>query len=233
MLMPASDAKVGDAEGTTCRGGVLEPAGIVEIKYRDRDLLKTMHRIDAKLIAWSQDLAKTTSGSQDAKQIKDAITQREKELLPLYQQVSIKFADLHDTPGRMHAKGSIRQVVPWATSRRYFYHRLQRRLAEERVRKLIKDTRPDLSYTDSTTILQKWFVEKGHTVESWDDDHLVLAWLRDDDASFSSRSRDLQQLIHHEGSETPDIADAYLAAISKLPLETQRKLAEKLRAQLG
>ncbi len=31
------------------RGGVLEPSGAVEIKYRDRDVIKTMHRIDDKL----------------------------------------------------------------------------------------------------------------------------------------------------------------------------------------
>lgn len=30
----------------TARGGVLEPEGIVEVKYKKRDLLKTMHRLD-------------------------------------------------------------------------------------------------------------------------------------------------------------------------------------------
>lgn len=30
----------------TSRGGVLEPGGIVEIKYRTKDILKTMHRND-------------------------------------------------------------------------------------------------------------------------------------------------------------------------------------------
>lgn len=28
------------------RGGVLEPEGIVEIKFRNKDLIKTIHRID-------------------------------------------------------------------------------------------------------------------------------------------------------------------------------------------
>ena len=31
----------------TSRGGVLEPEGIVEIKFRKKDLIKTMHRNDA------------------------------------------------------------------------------------------------------------------------------------------------------------------------------------------
>lgn len=33
----------------TARGGVLEPEGIVEVKYKKRDLLKTMHRVDPVL----------------------------------------------------------------------------------------------------------------------------------------------------------------------------------------
>lgn len=31
----------------TSRGGVLEPEGIVEIKYRNKDIVKTMHRNDS------------------------------------------------------------------------------------------------------------------------------------------------------------------------------------------
>lgn len=42
------------------RGGVLEPSGIVEIKYRDRDLIKTMHRLDNKLIGLDAKLADNT-----------------------------------------------------------------------------------------------------------------------------------------------------------------------------
>ena len=33
-----------------CRGGVLEPEGLVEVKYKKKDLLKTMHRLDYILI---------------------------------------------------------------------------------------------------------------------------------------------------------------------------------------
>ena len=40
----------------SAQGGVLEPQGVVEIKYRTPDLLATMHRIDpliARLkVAW-------------------------------------------------------------------------------------------------------------------------------------------------------------------------------------
>lgn len=33
--------------------------------------------------------------------------------MPAYQQVARQFADMHDTPARMVAKGVLRGVVPW------------------------------------------------------------------------------------------------------------------------
>lgn len=39
------------------RGGVLEPAGTVEIKFRRKDLVKAMHRLDPKCQEITQALA--------------------------------------------------------------------------------------------------------------------------------------------------------------------------------
>lgn len=36
------------------RGGILEPEGLVEIKYKEKDLLKTIHRLDTTTIAVSR-----------------------------------------------------------------------------------------------------------------------------------------------------------------------------------
>jgi hypothetical protein len=55
---------------------------------------------------------------------------REKELMPVYNQVAVHFASLHDTPGVMRQKGVISSVVPWAQSRAFFYSALRERLAE-------------------------------------------------------------------------------------------------------
>lgn len=55
---------------------------------------------------------------------------RERLLRPIFQQVALRFADLHDTPQRMAAKGVIAGIVPWEQSRAVFYRRLRRRLAE-------------------------------------------------------------------------------------------------------
>ena len=62
------------------RGGVLEPEGIVEIKYRTPDLIKTMHRLDPVILK-----IKTENGPG----MEAAIRQREATLLPVYRQVSL------------------------------------------------------------------------------------------------------------------------------------------------
>lgn len=88
------------------RGGVLEAEGIVEIKFREKDLLKTMHRIDRVLI---QNKAKLNGelSTDERTQVEKVISEREKFLMPMYHQVAVHFADLHDTPERMHEKGVI------------------------------------------------------------------------------------------------------------------------------
>lgn len=51
--------------------------------------------------------------------------------------VAVQFADLHDTPGRMEARGAVRKVVSWSESRSFFFWRLRRRLAEFDLRKQV------------------------------------------------------------------------------------------------
>ena len=59
------------------------------------------------------------------------MTEREQLLLPVYSQISLQFADLHDRAGRMEAKHVIRHPLQWKNARRFFYWRLRRRLNEE------------------------------------------------------------------------------------------------------
>lgn len=92
------------------RGGVLEPEGTVEIKYRAKDLTRTIHRLDSV----SRELLKeittcTTSSSNSQKEdLERQLVDRENFLLPAYQPAAVMFCDLHDTPGRMLEKGVIR-----------------------------------------------------------------------------------------------------------------------------
>jgi acetyl-CoA carboxylase carboxyltransferase component len=89
------------------RAGILEPEGTVEIKYRKKELIRTIHRLDEI----SKELIKNinTSTTNNIKEnLERQLAEREEDLLPVYQQIAVKFADLHDTPGRMLEKGVIR-----------------------------------------------------------------------------------------------------------------------------
>jgi len=112
------------------RGGVLEPEGIIGIKYRKDKQLETMARLDPVYASLKKQMAADLPKEQ-ADELKKKMTLREKQLLPVYSQIALQFADLHDRSGRMKAKGVIRDQLVWANSRRYFYWRLRRRLNEE------------------------------------------------------------------------------------------------------
>lgn len=118
-------------------GGVLEPEGTVEIKFRRKDLVKTMRRVDPVYMGLAERLGKryiifvfvvflvliassdlkhcgetSTSGTPelsppDRKELETKLKEREEFLLSIYHQVAVQFADLHDTPGRMQEKGVI------------------------------------------------------------------------------------------------------------------------------
>lgn len=113
------------------RGGVLEPEGIVGIKYRREKQLETMARLDGEYASLRQQLAAKGATPEQQSEIKAKMNEREKLLGPVYQQIALQFADLHDRAGRMEAKGTIRMPLKWANARRFFYWRLRRRLSEE------------------------------------------------------------------------------------------------------
>ncbi|KAF2663295.1 putative acetyl-CoA carboxylase [Microthyrium microscopicum] len=123
------------------RGGVLEPDGIVGIKFRRAKLISTMERLDPaygdlkrRIAAASKDDdPKAKLSADDMTKLKREITKREQLLLPVYTQIALQYADLHDRAGRMQAKGTIRAALRWSQARKFFYQRLRRRLSEERV----------------------------------------------------------------------------------------------------
>jgi len=101
------------------KGGVLEPEGIVDIKFRKDDLVKTMRRT-TKSLEYSSHL--------------------QKQLTPTMKQLAVHFAALHDTPGVMLYKRAIKSVVEWETSREFFSLRLRRRVCEERIKKYLRES---------------------------------------------------------------------------------------------
>uniref|UniRef100_D3ZBE2 acetyl-CoA carboxylase n=1 Tax=Rattus norvegicus TaxID=10116 RepID=D3ZBE2_RAT len=94
------------------RGGVLEPEGTVEIKFRKKDLVKTIRRIDPVCKKLLGQLGTAQLPDKDRKELESQLKAREDLLLPIYHQVAVQFADLHDTPGHMLEKGIISVRVP-------------------------------------------------------------------------------------------------------------------------
>ena len=92
-----------------------------------------MHQLDPVLQSLDVELENASAGD-DAEQIMKQIKDRETLLMPLYLQVAHEFADLHDRSGRMKAKGVVRDVLNWKSSRAYMYWRVKRRLAEDHLR---------------------------------------------------------------------------------------------------
>lgn len=117
------------------RGGVLEPEGIIGIKYKKDKQLETMARLDPTYAALKKQSADKSLSKEQLEEVKAKMTTREKQLLPIYAQISIQYADLHDRAGRMKAKGTIREILEWKNARRFFYWRARRRLNEDYILK--------------------------------------------------------------------------------------------------
>lgn len=162
------------------RGGVLEPEGIVNIKYRRDKQLETMARLDptyASLRAQLNDKSKPLSPTEMS-DIKKKMTEREQLLLPVYSQISLQFADLHDRAGRMKAKNVIRDSLRWHEARRFFYWRVRRRLNEEYIIKRISNASKEqgLSRARHLDTLAAWtgipdFANADKEVAMWYEDN--------------------------------------------------------------
>uniref|UniRef100_A0A8C2U8B6 Acetyl-CoA carboxylase alpha n=1 Tax=Coturnix japonica TaxID=93934 RepID=A0A8C2U8B6_COTJA len=161
------------------RGGILEPEGTVEIKFRRKDLVKTMRRVDPVYMRLAERLGTPELSAADRKDLESKLKEREEFLIPIYHQVAMQFADLHDTPGRMQEKGAITDILDWKTSRTFFYWRLRRLLLEDVVKKKIHDANPELTDGQIQAMLRRWFVEVEGTVKAylWDSNKDLVEWL--------------------------------------------------------
>jgi acetyl-CoA carboxylase/biotin carboxylase 1 len=210
---------------TNARGGVLEPEGTVEIKYRKNQIQATIERLDDEyksLKVAEKELSSKSASSpmeqangvsekeadaQRSKEILSKISAREKKLIPVYHQVALHFADLHDTPKRMLAKGVIRGIVDWHDSRRLFYWRLKRRLLVESLVKDIAKARPDMDRAAALDELSKWYaassgrrhsIDGGVGAAGMDDvaDADAVSWL---EAFKGGKQEELMQALKKEG----------------------------------
>lgn len=98
--------------------------------------------------------------------------------MPAYHMISTTFADLHDTPQRMMAKGVISEILEWKTSREFFYWKVKRRILEFDVEKKLKIVNKKLNHGQILSMLRRWFLESKGPVQNylWDDDRAVVDW---------------------------------------------------------
>ncbi|KAH8725486.1 acetyl-CoA carboxylase [Phaeosphaeriaceae sp. PMI808] len=174
------------------RGGVLEPEGIVGIKYRREKQLETMARNDPTYGALKRKLNDPATPKEQLQAIKTQMTEREKTLLPIYNQIAIQFADLHDRAGRMQAKGVIRQALRWQNARRFFYWRLRRRLNEEYIIKKIVAVAPTEDVISARSrgfsLLKAW-----SSIPNFDTDDMSAAiWYEENRQSVHERVQKLK-----------------------------------------
>ena len=235
------------ASSETARGGVLEANGLASVKYRTKDLLKTMHRLDKTLIDLDKQLAE--AGESDAARIQESIKSRECALLPVYEQISVQFCELHDTPVRMEAVGVIRQQVEWKSSRSFFYWRLRRKLAEFDLRKKIIDAstvgRGIASPTplEATDMIKQWFMQSdGMDAAKWEDDKAMLAWMGNNHDLLESKVIDFtQECVSQEvmkvmtaGGNTAKIGTkGIVEGISRAMMTMTEEEKETFKAMLG
>mmetsp|Transcript_38290 Transcript_38290/g.56396 ORF Transcript_38290/g.56396 Transcript_38290/m.56396 type:complete len:1127 (-) Transcript_38290:624-4004(-) len=184
------------AASGTARGGVLEANGAASVKYRAKDLLITMHRLDEKLKSLDLDLQNAEEGAKE--EVQAAITKREHALLPVYEQIAVQFCELHDTPGRMKAVGVIERDVEWEHSRTFFFWRLRRKLAEFDLRKKMQQAGEvgrgvkSLTAIEASALIKQWFSETpGFSPELWDDDKVVLTWMAENHENLQQKVVDL------------------------------------------
>ncbi|CAX39609.1 acetyl-CoA carboxylase, putative [Candida dubliniensis CD36] len=172
------------------RAGVLEPEGMVGIKYRRDKLLATMERLDPTYGDLKAKFNDSSLSPEEHSKVSAKLFAREKALLPIYAQISVQFADLHDRSGRMLAKGVIRKEIKWTDARRFFFWRLRRRLNEEYVLRLISEQIKDASKLERVARLKSWMP----TVE-YDDDQAVSNWIEENHTKLQKRVNELKQEV--------------------------------------
>ncbi|CAA6665069.1 unnamed protein product [Spirodela intermedia] len=231
----------------TAKGNVLEPEGMIEIKFRARELLDCMGRLDGELAGVKAQLrlAEARSASAEVEALRQRVRAREKLLLPLYTQVATKFAELHDTSFRMAAKGIIRRVVEWRSCRSFFYRRLRRRVAEASlVRTVVGAAGDHLSHGAAKGMIKQWFLASksgGEMAEAlWEDDEAFFAW-KEDPANYEEHLAELrvQKALHWLSGICKSAADlkalpgGLAALLAEVEPSAKAQLVEELRRAIG
>lgn len=198
------------------RGGILEPPGICEVKYRSQDQVSTMRRLDPQLLELDEMLT-STLGTEEKNRITTEMQSREKSLAPLYTQIAHEFADLHDRAGRMKAKGCISEILEWRTAREFFYWRIRKRQQlDALVEKLVALAHGELTESQASEKVLDLIPEP---VRSANSDKLVVEWL--------NQNEDVVNNFVHEAAVEYSTASVR-ALIKSLPADIRQEVIAKI-----
>jgi acetyl-CoA carboxylase / biotin carboxylase 1 len=159
----------------------------------------------------AQSLSKNLS-ADELNAIKTKMTEREQLLGPIYQQIALQFADLHDRAGRMEAKGTIRMPLAWKNARRFFYWRLRRRLSEEVLVKKLNSSiasgvaptavAPMVQREQNLALLKNWsglldveFDKDDRKVAEWYESHRKEVYAKIDAVKTDAISKRVAELL--------------------------------------
>lgn len=190
------------------RAGILEPEGIVGIKMRRKKLVVQMMRLDNIYRELHDELSGTTDQAEQTA-LNAKIAEREDKLLPIYTQIATQFAELHDMPGRMKAKDTIREIVEWSEARRYFYWRALRRLREHYIGENVENMYASEASTD-------------REVAEWLESHKELVEKEVKQRRFLRETAKVVNLV-----STPRGCEALMEALKALPKESLEALLKK------
>ncbi|QPG73096.1 acetyl-coenzyme-A carboxylase [Brettanomyces nanus] len=213
------------------RAGVLEPAGLVGIKYKENKLVKTIDRLDDQCREWSLRLLSAELSEEEKTEVTEKLNARHAHLLPIYRQVSIQFADLHDRSGRMLAKGAIRKELEWTEARRFFFWRARRRLNEEYLIKRIAEQVTTSTRLERVARLNSWLPSTLNT----ENDREVAKWIEDNHKTLETHIKKLkgkfvkQTLARLFKTDPKHTSEGLSEIMSLLPAEEKKKILKELK----
>lgn len=208
------------------RGGVLEPEGIVEIKYRRDKVLATMNRLDS---TYAELAAATTDPSKSAEEqgaAKEKLAARERHLMPTYQQIALLYSDLHDRAGRMEAKGCARGA-DWPEARRFFYWRLRRRLNETHMMQKLATSQPNLSWQERVEMMTQIVPTESTS------DQAVALWIESHADDFANCAGELKaqyvadKIVEYAETDREGTLAGFARILESLPEDERKALVER------
>lgn len=213
------------------RHNILEPEGLVSIKFRREKMLKTMARLDKPYAELKKKLQNKDLSADEAHKLNVEASARESKLLSVYHQVAIQFADLHDRSEIIEQKNIIKKSLTLEGSRRYFYWRIRRLLNENLYLNAIEKHLKTSSRLERISRLRSTYPP---TLD-YDNDKEVAEWIETNHGKLNGYITNLknevirQSLADSLRADRSETVDALTEMLHLLSAEEKEKLAKQLK----